>query len=276
MAGGTSFTTNYNTTHNHSGGANGQRAQSYSKNANMADGDAGGYKKPKGIIKAISEIQQYYVLEKQSEDSLPKEYFTVQQSLDFFNIGLKSALIEGIVFLSVVPFAEALYPAYRKFFYGADLTFNELFFIYAAAYSPVLVMTLFIAAGSKYYVGKLTKNAILSLISGRSMAFVIKGVVVFFLWMIISGLSRSNPEFVYNVADWTLFAFKSALPGYDVTADIVYEFYWTEAIPLMDKVSVHVLITMLFVSALPFITLVYKGWQLGRQERQAKQAYENY
>ncbi|MEA3373606.1 MAG: hypothetical protein U9Q62_07960 [Campylobacterota bacterium] len=271
---GSNYTTTYNTSHNYS--QQGGKSQSYSKNNNADSGSQSAYHKPRGVLDAVSEIQQYHALEKLAETELPAEYFTYKQQLDFFNIGLKSAFIEGLMFLAIVPFAEAIYPSFRQFFFNEGLSTNELITIYAASYSPVLVMTIFLAAMSRYYSGVLTRKAITALISGRSMAFIFKGIIVFILWTILSALTAGNPEFVYQAADYSLAMIQSFVPHMELTPQHVYYYFYKSALPAMNETAIHVLITMVFLSVLPFMTLYWRGFAKDREAKLAKEAYEEY
>lgn len=266
----------------HQGGA-GQNQWSQSKNQhfsknNNTDSGSGNnqYRKPKGVVDAVSEIQQYYALEKQVEDELPPEYFTIRQSLDFFNIGLKSAFTEGIIFIVIIPFAMALYPAFKLYFYGVGLSDNELISLYAMTYGHIGAMTLFLAAMSKYYSGNLTKNAIVSLLSGRSMAMAFKAFLAFALFKFLYTYSVSNPAGLYKMSESSVDLFKILLGGQALTPMQIYMFYYQYAAPALNKVAYSVLYSMLFMALLPFITLVYRGWRKELDAKKAKKRYKEY
>lgn len=252
--------------------------QNFSKNNNSSDGGSGSnnYKKPKGVVDAVSEIQQYYALEKQVEDELPAEYFTIKQSLDFFNIGLKSAFTEGIIFIVIIPFAMALYPSFKEYFYGVPLSDNELISMYAVTYGHIGAMTMFLAAMSKYYSGNLTKNAIVSLLSGRSMALIFKAFLAFGLFKFLYSFSMANPQGLYKISEKSVTLFKILLSNYPVTPMQIYTYYYQWAAPALNKVAYSVLYSMLFMAILPFITLVYRGMMRERAAKKAKIAFKEY
>lgn len=252
--------------------------QNFSKNNNTDSGSSSGntYHKPKGIIDAVSEIQQYYAIEKLVEDDLPAEYFTIRQSLDFFNIGLKSAFTEGIIFIVLVPIAIALYPSFKLYFYGAELSDNELMSIYMLTYGHIGAMTLFLAAMSKYYSGSLTKNAIVSLLTGRSMALVFKAFLAFGLFKFLYNISINNPQGLYNFAEKSVIMFKMMLHNYPVTPMQIYTYYFQYAAPALNKVAYSLLYSMLFMALLPFVTLVYRGWKKERDAKNARENHKNY
>ncbi|HID70375.1 MAG TPA: hypothetical protein EYP35_07950, partial [Desulfobacterales bacterium] len=56
----------------------------YSPNATVITTGGGGRPlRPRGLISAISEIQQFYVIEGQGQE-IPAEFLTLEGSLDFF------------------------------------------------------------------------------------------------------------------------------------------------------------------------------------------------
>jgi hypothetical protein len=237
-------------------------------------GDAS-YQKPKGIIDAVSEIQQYHALESTAEEAIPAEFFTFKQQLDFFNIGFKSAFIEGLIFLMIVPFAEALYPSFKEYFLGQSLTLNEIITIYAASYTPVIIMTVFLAAMSRYYSGILTKKAITALIWGRSMAFILKGIIAFVVWIAIGLVAAQSPETIYQICDWSTAAFEMFYKN-PLTPEQVYYYFYDAGLPAINSTATHVLMTMFFLAILPFITLYWRHWQRDRDSRNVAVQFEEY
>lgn len=60
--------------------------------------------KPAGLIDAISEIQQYYIIEKTGQD-IPPEFLTIRGVMTFFTVGFKNGFIEGIILGLFLPIA---------------------------------------------------------------------------------------------------------------------------------------------------------------------------
>jgi len=133
---------------------------------NASGGDAGAYEKPKNILNVLSEIQRYYVIESRSDD-LPKEYFTLEQIWDFFKVGFKSGILEGLLFISLLPFLQTIYPSFKFFFLSEVVNVKEQMFFTISSYTPIVISTLFMVYLSKYYEGGLTRRAIFALY-GRS------------------------------------------------------------------------------------------------------------
>ena len=263
-------TTNYNTTNNYN-----SKSDDLGRNNVQDAGGDGQYKKPKSLIDAVSEIQQYHALESNLDDPIPEEFFTYKQQFDFYGIGFKSAFIEGMIFLMIVPFAEALYPSFKEYFFGQGLTSNEMITIYMASYTPVLIMTIFLAAMSKYNSGVLTKKAISSLIWGRSTAFILKGIIAFVVWMIVIAIAESSPQLVYQISDYSLWVFEVMYEN-DLTPEHIYYYFYNAGLPAINSTAKHVLFTMAFLSVLPFITLYGRHWTRGKTAKTLAQQFEEY
>ena len=71
-------------------------------NAQIITTDAGRIYKPVNLLSAISEIQQFYVIESKGQN-IPAEFLTLERTIDFFKIGLKSGFNEGIALVLLFP-----------------------------------------------------------------------------------------------------------------------------------------------------------------------------
>lgn len=80
--------------------ASGQKNSDYSPNATIiTTGGGSGAPRPRNIINAISEIQQFYVIESQGQE-IPAEFLTLEGALDFFKIGATSGFKEGLFLIT--------------------------------------------------------------------------------------------------------------------------------------------------------------------------------
>src|SRR3989339_562698 len=78
---------------------------------------AGMIPKPKNLLTAISEIQQFSMGEKHGVALIPKEFFTLEQRVDFFSLGAVSGFKESLwLFFLVPPFSLWVIP--RVLHYG--------------------------------------------------------------------------------------------------------------------------------------------------------------
>ena len=205
----------------------------YSPNATIITaGSNAGATRPKGLISAISEIQQFYVIEEQGQE-IPAEFLTLEGSLDFFRIGAVSGFKEGL-------FLILLFPVFS--FYLLPFVFNtpDLFLtvvLNTVPYFPVIINTLLCIYISRYYVGNLTRKAVNSLFVGRATLLVAKAGFIYVAYYMLVQLS--TPERVWAVAQH----FNN--PGK------IYSDY-LEILPNMMPVAIHCSLIILVSSIVPY------------------------
>jgi len=245
------------------------------KDANALSNKESAYQKPRGILNALSEIQRYYVIESKASEELPIEYFTLEQMWDFFKVGFRHGILEGLLFITLLPFLQTIYPSFKFYFLGSQFTAREQLFFNIGSYVPILITTLFMLYLSKYYVGVLAKRAIFSLVNGRSATFVMKGVAVYFLLHHIQTLSLRDPSVVYSWIDFTSWLF-NIFASHAVEAEYIYTYYFKFVIPALSDTANEILITMLVFAFFPYITIFYKGYRAKRDGLKVKEEFENY
>ncbi|RMG61221.1 MAG: hypothetical protein D6713_00845 [Deltaproteobacteria bacterium] len=153
--------------------------------------------KPAGLIDAVSEIQQYYIIEKTGQE-IPKDFLTLRGTITFVMIGLKSGFVEGLFFALVIPLVLTFSTAMFLQVTGLKTDWFFQFLLYLTAFSPVVFNTFLCCYIGKYYVGNLTKKAVNCLLNGRSAALVFKGFIVFFLFLFLN--RWLTPEVCGNLA----------------------------------------------------------------------------
>lgn len=225
------------------------------------------------IFHALSEIQRYHVIEERS-DEIPKEYFTIEQILDYIKIGFKSGMFESFIFAGLLCFLQVIYPSYKYYFLNKSLTYNEQIFFSLTSYAPILISTLFMIYISKYYKGLLTRRAIFALMNGRSFSFLLKGFVVFWLFSWLKEISLNNPKAIYSWADWTLWLVQYFKPN--INTEQLYVFYYKYIIPALHDTSYSLLYSMCIFAILPYLTIFYKGYRERVLRRNNQDAYDEY
>lgn len=243
------------------------------KTNNASSGNTS-YEKPKNIINAVSEIQRYHVIESRS-DEIPKEYFTIEQVLDFFKIGFKSGILESMIFVTIFPFLQTIYPSFKFYFLDSTMSEQEKLFFNIGSYLPILITTLFMVYLSKYYDGKLTRRAIFSLINGRSASFLLKGAGIYFLLKYIQSLSIKEPNFIYSWIDFTKWVFNIFLSE-KISDSLLYGYYYKFIIPALGDTANEILFSMIIFALFPYLTVFYKGYMRKRDKYKMKMDYENY
>jgi len=260
-----------NHTHHHYDQSN---KTNYNNNSSSVVNDPE-YHKPKGLLTALSEIQRYYVIESKASEELPKDYFTFQQIWDFFKIGFKSGFLESLIFATLFPFIQTVYPSFKYYFLNEMLSKQDMLFLDALSYVSLVSGTIFMIVVGKYYEGELTKRAIFSLLNGRSFAFLGKGIFIFFLLIWLQKLSYTHPDFVYSMADFTKFLFNLATDN-TVNSYSIYEYYYKYIIPALDKTAKDILISMFIFALLPYLTVFYRGFKRKSREISSKMYYDKY
>ena len=149
--------------------------------------------RPKGIINAISEIQQFYVIESHGQE-IPSEFLTLEGSLDLFKIGMRSGFNEGLFILLLFPvFSFYLLPFVVD---SSDLVVKRV--VLLIPFLPLVINTILCIYLSRYYIGNITRKAINSLFIGRCLTLLLKGFLIYVLYQLLFQLSK--PEYVWKVA----------------------------------------------------------------------------
>jgi len=162
-------------------------------NAQIITTDSGRIYQPKNLLSAISEIQQFYVIESKGQN-IPAEFLTLERPLDFFKIGIKSGFHEGFALILLFPlFHFYLFPF---IFQQLDLVSQILFG--CIPYLPLIINTGMCSYISRYYVGNITRKGINSLLMGRALSLLIKAFLVYVIYLILYRIS--TPQNIWKFA----------------------------------------------------------------------------
>ena len=162
-------------------------------NAQIITTDGDRIYRPKNLLNAISEVQQFYVIESKGQN-IPAEFLTLERTLDFFKIGLKSGFHEGFALVLLFPvFHFYLFPFVFK-----QLDLFSHFIFGSIPYLVLLVNTAMCCYISRYYVGNITRKAINSLLVGRAMSLLIKAFLLYVVYLVLYRIS--TPENVWKLA----------------------------------------------------------------------------
>jgi len=162
-------------------------------NAQIITTDIGRIYRPKNLLNAISEVQQFFVIESKGQN-IPAEFLTLERTLDFFKIGLKSGFHEGFALVLLFPvFHFYLFPfVFKKLDLFTHFIFGSI------PYLVLLVNTAMCCYISRYYVGNITRKAINSLLVGRAMSLLLKAFLVYVVYLVLYRIS--TPENVWNLS----------------------------------------------------------------------------
>ena len=162
-------------------------------NAQIITTDGGRIYKPLNLISAISEIQQFYVIESKGQD-IPAEFLTLERTIDFFKIGLKSGFNEGLALVLLFP----VFHLYLLPFVFLHLDWFSHLLFSAIPYLPLIINTLMCSYISRYYVGNITRKGINSLLTGRALSLLLKAFLVYVVYLVLFRLS--TPENIGRLA----------------------------------------------------------------------------
>ncbi len=244
-------------------------------NAGTPIDDGSGYKKPTNLLNALSVIQRLFVIETRTDEDLPSEYFTIEQIWDFFKVGFKSGFLESLIFITLLPFLQTIYPSFKYFFFHEKLNENELLILQTISFLPIIFSTIYLVYLSKYYKGNITRRALISLFTGRSFAFLIKGIIIFLMFKWFYYISYEYPEKVWDLIDFMRWIINLFLP-YNIDNNIVYNYYFTFIAPALEKTAKEILVTMFFFALLPYITIFLKGFTKYSKIKRARKYFDNY
>lgn len=140
--------------------------------------------KPKSTLEALEHIQRYYVLEK-SGFKVDVNFFSTLDSVKYFEIGFKGALISGLVAAALTPFAVAVMEQYLPVFGSGDPSTYDQAFVFVLALSFSIGYSFFYGNIGKYYIGPITKQMIRWLLGGVMAGAIIKFAIAFILYHFI-------------------------------------------------------------------------------------------
>ncbi len=164
-----------------------------STNAQIITTGSGSHNQPTTLLGAISGIQQFYVIESKGQ-TIPPEFLTIEGTLNYFKIGLKSGFNEGFLLILLFPvFRFYLFPFV---FEKADI-FTHIIFG-AIPYMIVVINTGLCCYISSYYIGNITRKSINSLFSGRGVSLIAKAFIVYVFYTFVDRLG--TPEYIWAFA----------------------------------------------------------------------------
>ncbi len=221
-------------------------------NAPIITTDSGRIYRPKNLLNAISEVQQFFVIESKGQN-IPAEFLTLERTLDFFKIGLKSGFHEGFALVMLFPvFHFYLFPFVFK---QLDL-FSHLIFG-SIPYLVLLVNTAMCCYISRYYVGNITRKAINSLLVGRALSLLLKAFLLYVVYLVLYRIS--TPENIWKLAQ-----------QFGAQAQSIYTGFFEvkpHLLPVATKTSVLMLVAAIF----PYGSVYFLDiWQRYRVKKNKK------
>ncbi len=221
-------------------------------NAQIITTDSGRIYRPRNLLNAISEVQQFYVIESKGQ-VIPGEFLTLEHTLDFFKIGVKSGFHEGFALI-------LLFPVFH--FYLFPFVFHKLDILGHILFGSIPYLVLIVNTGmccyiSRYYVGNITRKAINSLLMGRAMSLLLKAFFIYVLYLVLYRLS--TPENIWKLA-----------LQFGLRAEEIYKGFF-EVTPHLMPVATESSILMVVAAVVPYGSVYLLDlWRRYRIKRNAK------
>ena len=209
--------------------------------------------KPQGFLDAISEIQQYCIIERSGTD-VPKDFLTIKGALAFFWVGFKGALFVNVIMSVLSPFAFAVINRSIPVFGVYDLSLFDQVFVFFLPLSFSLMYSLMLCTLGNYYIGSLTRGAILNLLKGIATGAVLKCFFVFvgFHYLSFFLLQRENVSRILS-------RFSRVLSD-DITNKIYY-LIMSLKVGLIPTSWMMIVTTVVFVGT-PLLVIMVRGNRL--------------
>ena len=136
--------------------------------------NAGQIDKPLNILSAIGEIQSFSVIERDSIEEINKDALNIVHRIDFYMVGLKGALLTGILGTILIPFSIGVLDKLIPIFGDRQLTLFDQLYALTLLLGPSLAYGIFISGIARCYVGNITKGMIKNLLSGLFLGEMLK------------------------------------------------------------------------------------------------------
>jgi len=136
----------------------------------------------KNIIDAISQIQQFAVMER-TDYEIPEDFLTLRGELNFFSIGFGNGFIEGMVFTVLLAIIMPLTHSDHLMELAAvhfPLARSRTF-LWILNLLPIIIAVVLCSYLSRYRIGKIAKRAVDALLVGRMFSLIIKAIIIFVL-----------------------------------------------------------------------------------------------
>ncbi len=232
----------------------------------------GAYKKPKGLLDAISEIQQFKVIESGS-NHIDSDFFSIQQRLDYYSVGSRSGMKESVFMFLIFPVFGWIIPSYLNFFYGGTTGVDTQVLLLLVALLPALSYVGLCVFLANLYSGQITKMAINALLMGRSMVMAMLGFFIFFVYYMLYSLSLTKS--VSHAVISMFFAIgKATNPHLPKLRNYYDLFYYQKIRPDFLDIAVSNLIILLLSATTPLFTLYFKYYRKKYNAYRAKKKLE--
>jgi hypothetical protein len=168
-------------------------------NATILSG-GGQIDKPLNILSAVAEIQSFSVIERDSLEEINPNALNIVHRMDFYMVGLKGALLTGLLGITLIPFSIGILDNLIPVFGDIHLTPFDDIFAFFLLVGPSLSYGIFISGVSKCYVGSITRGMIKNLLSGLILGEILKIFIFAVLFSYI--YLKFNKKEIFRMVYW--------------------------------------------------------------------------
>jgi len=202
------------------------------------------------LLTAVSQIQRYAMVEREGQE-IPVDFLTLEGQFSFFNVGMGSGLVHGLIFLFLsILILPVLSDEILRGWVSQYVSLAEYkSFLLLVNLTPVIFSVLVCVYLTKYHVGTLTRRAIDQLLAGRLVSKMGQGLLYFIFFTMLANLM--TPENVWK------FAYNITLRHDDIARQIYRVMMNTR--PSLHDAAFEVIGVFAMAVAVPFVTI----WMFG-------------
>jgi hypothetical protein len=225
----------------------------------LAGGDL---KKPLNLLSAISEIKMTGALErgmekgKGGDDGIDSDFLSPIFRLDFFSIGLRNSLLNGLVAIFLTPLTLGVFYKLIPVFNDTHISLFDKIYVLIFNFSLSIGFGIFLSSVKNSYNGNMSKGMIRSLLGGFSLGELVKVILIFILfnWIYL----KMNTKNIYHLC---LFLRNRTIFYHGLkNINYVHVFYWLMNFRGVFPVSaVLVLLSSVAVIGIPLFMLNYNN-----------------
>lgn len=220
----------------------------------------------RNIIDAISQIQQFAVMESANQE-IPKDFLTLRGALNFFNIGFGNGFIEGLLFALLT---ALILPVMAD--HDLNLKVAKVFplvesklFLWMLNCLPIIIAVCICCFLSQYRMGNISKRAVDNLLIGRLCCLLVKGIIIFVLLIMLS--KAINPDNAWDFA--VTLSFKDEIKAMNLYRIIC------NTQPRLVATAYHTLFIFFVAMMTPFFSVWLISIYRNFRERQNKLFWES-
>ena len=163
--------------------------------------ETGPYREPHSLIDALSDIQQYIVMESNGQVNFPEHYLTPRRKLAYFQIGFTYGFGESLFHFLIAPLFYGVLFNYFTVFGKSSVSFIDKVYVFILTkYLSVALLTVFLILFAKAK-GPLSGGCTNAMAAGYTASLVIRVLAALLGYRLIYSIWPEILQKVYNLAN---------------------------------------------------------------------------